>query len=167
MGYTRLVTEYNYIDNDWLKKLYKSTKYWCPAFSKDYFSGGILSYKGWNQLIVQFFGDLMQLLAYANFIRISLMLLLNGGVRRMDMTMTLGTEGRKHILWMWAYWIMQQRYTLLNFIIFFKESTKKKQLVPKRRFKRPIHIWSIKCGETMLLNFAMLSTLISQLKKLL
>ena len=38
-----MITGYNCGDNDWLKKLYKSREHWCPAFSKDYFSGGILS----------------------------------------------------------------------------------------------------------------------------
>jgi len=32
----------------------------------------------------------------------------------------------------------------LNYIMFFKKMTKKGQLVPKKRFKRPIHAWYIK-----------------------
>jgi len=43
MDYPRLITDYNCDDNDWLQKLYKSREHWCPAFSKDYFFGGILS----------------------------------------------------------------------------------------------------------------------------
>ncbi|CAH9068262.1 unnamed protein product [Cuscuta europaea] len=30
-------------DNTWLKRLYSHKEKWCPAFSKDYFSGGVLS----------------------------------------------------------------------------------------------------------------------------
>ena len=49
----------------------------------------------------------------------------------------------------------------------FKKCIKKEQFVPKRRLKRHIYTWSVKCGETLLMNFAMLSTLIGKLMKLL
>ncbi|VFQ87215.1 unnamed protein product [Cuscuta campestris] len=41
--WNRLVTEYSCMNNDWLKKLYNLREKWCPAFSKDFFSAGILS----------------------------------------------------------------------------------------------------------------------------
>ncbi|VFQ93994.1 unnamed protein product [Cuscuta campestris] len=41
--WNRLVTEYSCMNNDWLKKLYNIREKWCPAFSKDFFSAGILS----------------------------------------------------------------------------------------------------------------------------
>jgi len=43
MYFPSLITEYNCAENDWLKQLYKSKEHWCPAFSNDYFSAGILS----------------------------------------------------------------------------------------------------------------------------
>ncbi|KAK9704968.1 hypothetical protein RND81_07G023800 [Saponaria officinalis] len=39
----RLINEYKCGDNVWLKKLYYCKEKWCPAFSKEHFSGGILS----------------------------------------------------------------------------------------------------------------------------
>ncbi|XP_019161018.1 PREDICTED: protein FAR1-RELATED SEQUENCE 5-like [Ipomoea nil] len=39
----RMVTKYNCHKNTWLEKLYDCREKWCPAFNKDYFSGGILS----------------------------------------------------------------------------------------------------------------------------
>ncbi|XP_019192156.1 PREDICTED: protein FAR1-RELATED SEQUENCE 7-like [Ipomoea nil] len=41
--WTRLVTDYKCHKNTWLEKLYDCREKWCPAFNKDYFSGGILS----------------------------------------------------------------------------------------------------------------------------
>ncbi|XP_019170574.1 PREDICTED: protein FAR1-RELATED SEQUENCE 5-like [Ipomoea nil] len=41
--WNRLVTNYNCHKNVWLNKLYDIREKWCPAFNKDYFSGGILS----------------------------------------------------------------------------------------------------------------------------
>ncbi|XP_019163092.1 PREDICTED: protein FAR1-RELATED SEQUENCE 7-like [Ipomoea nil] len=41
--WTRMVTKYNCHKNTWLEKLYDCREKWCPAFNKDYFSGGILS----------------------------------------------------------------------------------------------------------------------------
>ncbi|XP_019179493.1 PREDICTED: protein FAR1-RELATED SEQUENCE 5-like [Ipomoea nil] len=41
--WTRMVTEHKCHKNVWLEKLYDCREKWCPAFSKDYFSGGILS----------------------------------------------------------------------------------------------------------------------------
>ncbi|XP_019189716.1 PREDICTED: protein FAR-RED IMPAIRED RESPONSE 1-like [Ipomoea nil] len=41
--WTRMVTEYKCHKNTWLEKLYDCREKWCPAFNKDYFSGGILS----------------------------------------------------------------------------------------------------------------------------
>ncbi|XP_019190803.1 PREDICTED: protein FAR1-RELATED SEQUENCE 7-like [Ipomoea nil] len=41
--WTRLVTDYKCHKNNWLEKLYDCREKWCPAFNKDYFSGGILS----------------------------------------------------------------------------------------------------------------------------
>ncbi|XP_031099789.1 protein FAR1-RELATED SEQUENCE 5-like [Ipomoea triloba] len=41
--WNRMVTEYKCHTNAWLDKLYVIREKWCPAFSKDYFSGGILS----------------------------------------------------------------------------------------------------------------------------
>ncbi|XP_031114321.1 protein FAR1-RELATED SEQUENCE 6-like [Ipomoea triloba] len=41
--WNRMVTEYKCHTNAWLDKLYDIREKWCPAFSKDYFSGGILS----------------------------------------------------------------------------------------------------------------------------
>ncbi|XP_074298647.1 protein FAR1-RELATED SEQUENCE 5-like [Silene latifolia] len=38
-----MVTTYQCGDNDWLLKLYKKKEQWCPAYSKEHFSGGILS----------------------------------------------------------------------------------------------------------------------------
>ncbi|XP_019157593.1 PREDICTED: protein FAR1-RELATED SEQUENCE 7-like [Ipomoea nil] len=38
-----MVTEYKCHKNSWLGKLYDCREKWCPAFNKDYFSGGILS----------------------------------------------------------------------------------------------------------------------------
>ncbi|XP_019157956.1 PREDICTED: protein FAR-RED IMPAIRED RESPONSE 1-like [Ipomoea nil] len=38
-----LVTDYKCHKNTWLEKLYDCREKWCPAFNKDYFSGGILS----------------------------------------------------------------------------------------------------------------------------
>ncbi|CAH9101597.1 unnamed protein product, partial [Cuscuta europaea] len=38
-----MVTTFNCSENAWLKKLYGLREKWCPAFSKDYFSSGILS----------------------------------------------------------------------------------------------------------------------------
>ncbi|XP_019174290.1 PREDICTED: protein FAR1-RELATED SEQUENCE 9-like [Ipomoea nil] len=41
--WTRMVTEFKCHKNTWLGKLYDCREKWCPAFNKDYFSGGILS----------------------------------------------------------------------------------------------------------------------------
>ncbi|XP_031126631.1 protein FAR1-RELATED SEQUENCE 7-like [Ipomoea triloba] len=41
--WNRMVTEYNIHKNVWLDRLYNIREKWCPAFSKQYFSGGILS----------------------------------------------------------------------------------------------------------------------------
>ncbi|XP_019192724.1 PREDICTED: protein FAR1-RELATED SEQUENCE 12-like [Ipomoea nil] len=41
--WTRMMTEYGCHKNVWLNKLYSNREKWCPAFSKEYFSGGILS----------------------------------------------------------------------------------------------------------------------------
>ncbi|XP_019171209.1 PREDICTED: protein FAR-RED IMPAIRED RESPONSE 1-like [Ipomoea nil] len=41
--WTRMVTGYKCHKNPWLEKLYDCREKWCPAFNKDYFSGGILS----------------------------------------------------------------------------------------------------------------------------
>ncbi|XP_019161905.1 PREDICTED: protein FAR1-RELATED SEQUENCE 7-like [Ipomoea nil] len=41
--WTRLVTDYKCHKNSWIQKLYDCREKWCPAFNKDYFSGGILS----------------------------------------------------------------------------------------------------------------------------
>ncbi|CAH9079359.1 unnamed protein product [Cuscuta epithymum] len=41
--WTELNKVYECSDNTWLKRLYSHKEKWCPAFSKDYFSGGILS----------------------------------------------------------------------------------------------------------------------------
>ncbi|XP_031099773.1 protein FAR1-RELATED SEQUENCE 5-like [Ipomoea triloba] len=38
-----LVTTYKCHNNSWIEKLYQCREKWCPAFNKDYFSGGILS----------------------------------------------------------------------------------------------------------------------------
>ncbi|XP_019198292.1 PREDICTED: protein FAR1-RELATED SEQUENCE 7-like [Ipomoea nil] len=38
-----MVTEFKCHKNSWLGKLYDCREKWCPAFNKDYFSGGILS----------------------------------------------------------------------------------------------------------------------------
>ena len=57
-------------------------------------------HKGLNQPTVQSLGDFKQPLICANFMRASLMLLLNGGVRRMEMMMTLGMESQNHVLQM-------------------------------------------------------------------
>jgi len=39
----RMTTKYNCSKNRWLCNLYSLREKWCPAFSKDYFSGGVLS----------------------------------------------------------------------------------------------------------------------------
>ncbi|XP_019150184.1 PREDICTED: protein FAR1-RELATED SEQUENCE 5-like [Ipomoea nil] len=39
----RMVTTYKCHNNHWIEKLYGCREKWCPAFNKDYFSGGILS----------------------------------------------------------------------------------------------------------------------------
>lgn len=39
----RMVIDYKCHKNPWLEKLYDCREKWCPAFNKDYFSGGILS----------------------------------------------------------------------------------------------------------------------------
>ncbi|XP_031116616.1 protein FAR1-RELATED SEQUENCE 7-like [Ipomoea triloba] len=41
--WNRMVTDYNIHKNVWLDRLYNIREKWCPAFSKQYFSGGILS----------------------------------------------------------------------------------------------------------------------------
>ncbi|XP_031105255.1 protein FAR1-RELATED SEQUENCE 5-like [Ipomoea triloba] len=41
--WTRMVTTYKCHNNSWIEKLYQCREKWCPAFNKDYFSGGILS----------------------------------------------------------------------------------------------------------------------------
>ncbi|XP_019186607.1 PREDICTED: protein FAR1-RELATED SEQUENCE 7-like [Ipomoea nil] len=41
--WTRMMIEYGCHKNVWLNKLYSIREKWCPAFSKEYFSGGILS----------------------------------------------------------------------------------------------------------------------------
>ncbi|XP_019199889.1 PREDICTED: protein FAR1-RELATED SEQUENCE 7-like [Ipomoea nil] len=41
--WTRMVTTYKCHNNHWIEKLYGCREKWCPAFNKDYFSGGILS----------------------------------------------------------------------------------------------------------------------------
>ncbi|XP_019178034.1 PREDICTED: protein FAR1-RELATED SEQUENCE 5-like [Ipomoea nil] len=41
--WTRMMIEYGCYKNVWLNKLYSIREKWCPAFSKEYFSGGILS----------------------------------------------------------------------------------------------------------------------------
>ncbi|XP_019157521.1 PREDICTED: protein FAR1-RELATED SEQUENCE 5-like [Ipomoea nil] len=38
-----LVIDYKCHKNSWIQKLYDCREKWCPAFNKDYFSGGILS----------------------------------------------------------------------------------------------------------------------------
>ena len=38
-----MILKYECKDNEWLKRLYKMMKLWCPAYSKHSFSGGILS----------------------------------------------------------------------------------------------------------------------------
>ncbi|XP_019163576.1 PREDICTED: protein FAR1-RELATED SEQUENCE 5-like [Ipomoea nil] len=38
-----LVTDYKCHKNSWIQKMYDYREKWCPAFNKDYFSGGILS----------------------------------------------------------------------------------------------------------------------------
>jgi len=38
-----MVTKYSCHKNVWLDRLYNIREKWCPAFSKEYFSGGILS----------------------------------------------------------------------------------------------------------------------------
>ncbi|XP_021746642.1 protein FAR1-RELATED SEQUENCE 7-like [Chenopodium quinoa] len=39
----RMMNKYNCNDNDWLNHLYSIKERWCPAYSKAYFSGGVLS----------------------------------------------------------------------------------------------------------------------------
>ncbi|CAH9129710.1 unnamed protein product [Cuscuta epithymum] len=41
--WNRMVCEYKCSDNPWLTKLYEMREKWCPAFSKQFFSAGILS----------------------------------------------------------------------------------------------------------------------------
>ncbi|XP_019167279.1 PREDICTED: protein FAR-RED IMPAIRED RESPONSE 1-like [Ipomoea nil] len=41
--WTRMVIDFKCHKNTWLGKLYDCREKWCPAFNKDYFSGGILS----------------------------------------------------------------------------------------------------------------------------
>lgn len=43
LWYFRMVTTYKCHNNSWIEKLYQCREKWCPAFNKDYFSGGILS----------------------------------------------------------------------------------------------------------------------------
>ena len=38
-----MLVKYKCVEDEWLAKLYKIKEKWCPAYSKDYFSGGILS----------------------------------------------------------------------------------------------------------------------------
>ena len=61
----------------------------------------------------------------------------------------------------------EQRHALLNFVIFLKKSTKKVQLVPKRRSMRSIHALYIMCNRMTVMCFAISSTLIGQFKRLL
>ena len=41
--FNRMMTKYKCSENDWLNHLYDIKEKWCPAYSKDYFSGGVLS----------------------------------------------------------------------------------------------------------------------------
>ncbi|XP_074297109.1 protein FAR1-RELATED SEQUENCE 5-like [Silene latifolia] len=41
--WNKMITSYQCGDNEWLQKLYKNKEKWCPAYSKDHFSEGILS----------------------------------------------------------------------------------------------------------------------------
>ena len=129
------------------------------------FLGESCLHKGLNQQTVQSLRDLVQLRVCVNFMRISLMLLLNGGVGSMDLTMTLGMEGQKHVFANLSILNHAAEVYTAELYHIFQEEYKKGTTLPNKRFKRPIHIWSIECGETMLMNFLMLSTLIGQLKR--
>ncbi|XP_056692158.1 protein FAR1-RELATED SEQUENCE 5-like [Spinacia oleracea] len=39
----RMLTHYKCVENPWLKNLYTIREMWCPAYSKNYWSGGVLS----------------------------------------------------------------------------------------------------------------------------
>ncbi|XP_021758653.1 protein FAR1-RELATED SEQUENCE 5-like [Chenopodium quinoa] len=41
--WSSMLTKYKCNDNNWLNNLHNIREMWCPAYSKDYFSGGILS----------------------------------------------------------------------------------------------------------------------------
>ncbi|XP_021735745.1 protein FAR1-RELATED SEQUENCE 5-like [Chenopodium quinoa] len=41
--FLKMMTKYKCSENDWLNHLYDIKEKWCPAYSKDYFSGGVLS----------------------------------------------------------------------------------------------------------------------------
>ena len=38
-----MLTHYKCVENPWLKNLYTIREMWCPAYSKNYWSGGVLS----------------------------------------------------------------------------------------------------------------------------
>ena len=42
-SFFRLEREYECHKNSWMQKLFDVREKWCPAFNKDFFSGGILS----------------------------------------------------------------------------------------------------------------------------
>ncbi|CAH9087340.1 unnamed protein product [Cuscuta europaea] len=117
-----MVTTFNCSENAWLKKLYDLREKWCPAFSKDYFSAGILSSQGSESTNNSLSRKLNATSPLCDFYHFFVKLLVNGGVMRDQINNVVGMASPRYQSHMLVYYIKLLEFTQLMLTSFLRRS---------------------------------------------